>query len=121
MPDAVVAQQVDVLGPLPTRWWQQWAQRHQFFDERGNATPRKDVEPALGESFDECIQKYRKMRNIGVFCEAEKEAFLKMLRPLLSFEPQKRPTAVEVLQSEWIVKWAMPEFERSMKEVELQG
>lgn len=115
-PDDVAAQQVDVLGPLPPSWWHAWEQRQQFFDELGNSTRGGYAEPPLIEAFEECVQKYRKKHKVCVFCEAEKSAFLKLVRQMLSFEPRKRPTAAEVLESEWIVKWAMPDFERSMRE-----
>ncbi|KAG8406667.1 hypothetical protein J3458_021006 [Metarhizium acridum] len=113
-PDAVLAQQVDVLGPLPPRWWQRWEQRHQFFDEAGDSTQGGDPSPPLGEAFDVGVQKYRKKLNVGVFSQGEQTAFLQLLHQMLSFDPRKRPTAVEVLESDWVVEWAKPDFERSM-------
>lgn len=40
--DKVTAQQVNVLGPLPTHWWEQREEkeRREFFV--GNGTPRED-------------------------------------------------------------------------------
>ncbi|KAJ5209629.1 hypothetical protein N7449_004008 [Penicillium cf. viridicatum] len=35
-----------------------------------------------------------------------------MLRSMLSFEPANRPSAQEVLDSEWMVEWALPEYEK---------
>jgi hypothetical protein len=29
-PDSVLAQQVDILGPMPPQWWQRWEQRISF-------------------------------------------------------------------------------------------
>lgn len=118
-PDSVLAQQVDVLGPMPPGWWQRWEQRHQFFDEAGNSTQGEDASPPLNEAFDAWVQKYRKKRNVGVFSEGEKAAFLSLLHRMLSFDPQNRPTAMEVLMSNWVVKWAKPDFERSMKELDM--
>ncbi|KJK75233.1 hypothetical protein H634G_09579 [Metarhizium anisopliae BRIP 53293] len=114
-PDAVVAQQVDVLGPLPHPWWRRWQQRHQFFDEDGNSTQGEYASPPLGEAFDAWVQKYRKEFNVGVFSQGEKTAFLQLLRQMLSFDPKDRPTAAEVLESDWVVEWARPDFERSIK------
>lgn len=105
-PDSVVAQQVDVLGPLPSSWWQLWAQRNEFFDERGNSIQGEDASPPLIEAFDAWVQNYRKKHHVGIFSEEEKAAFLQLLRPMLSIDPQKRPTGEEVLGSDWVVKWA---------------
>ncbi|KID65959.1 protein kinase domain-containing protein, partial [Metarhizium hybridum] len=114
-PDAVVAQHVDVLGPLPHPWWRRWQQRHQFFDEDGNSTQGEYASPPLGEAFGAWVQKYRKEFNVGVFSQGEKTAFLQLLRQMLSFDPRDRPTAAEVLESDWVVEWARPDFERSIK------
>lgn len=35
-----------------------------------------------------------------------------MLRSMLSFRPENWPTAKQVLESEWMVKWALPESEK---------
>ncbi|KAH0593680.1 hypothetical protein MHUMG1_08430 [Metarhizium humberi] len=98
--DAVVAQQ---------------KQRHQFFDEDGNSTQGEYASPLLDEAFDAWVQKYRKEFNVGVFSQGEKTAFLQLLRQMLSFDPKDRPTAAEVLESDWVVEWARPDFERSIK------
>lgn len=114
-PDNVIAQQVDVLGPMPTRWWQHWEQRHQFFDEAGNSTQGQHAHPPLSEAFDVWAQKSRIKHNVGVFSDEEKAAFLDLLRRMLSFDPQARPSAVDVLQSDWVIKWANLDFERSLE------
>ncbi|KAK3182640.1 hypothetical protein K4F52_006090 [Lecanicillium sp. MT-2017a] len=115
-PETVVAQQVDVLGPMPQSWWQLWEQRNQFFDATGNSTQGEDASPPLSEAFDAWVQKYRSKHKVGVFQEREKMAFLELLRRMLSFDPRNRPTAIEVLKSDWVVKWAKEDFERSMEE-----
>ena len=45
----------------------------------------------------------------------EKAAFLDLMRQMLSFRPGDRPTAEVLLTSEWMVKWALPDFMRSLK------
>lgn len=47
----------------------------------------------------------------------EKGAFMTMIRPMLEYRPEKRCTVNEVLQSEWMTKWAMPDFKRMRKEL----
>lgn len=58
------------------------------------------------------VQKWR--RKVGdEFDENEKAAFLDFMRRMLSFGPEDRLTVEEVLKSEWMVKWALPDHERS--------
>ncbi len=33
-----------------------------------------------------------------------------MLRPMLLFRPENRPTTQQILESEWMLKWALPEY-----------
>ncbi|KAL5339237.1 hypothetical protein BJX70DRAFT_388120 [Aspergillus crustosus] len=42
----------------------------------------------------------------------QEDALFAMLRPMLSFEPRNRSSAQQVLDPEWMVKWAIPEFEK---------
>lgn len=46
--------------------------------------------------------------------EEERAAFLDLIRRMLLFRPEARPTAEDVLQSEWMVKWALPDYEQSL-------
>ncbi|PYH97253.1 kinase-like protein [Aspergillus ellipticus CBS 707.79] len=111
--DEIVSQQIDVLGRIPLEWWRRWEGRPRFFDEQGCPTEsyRGNRWPPLQESFEVGVQKWR--RKVGdEFDENEKAAFLDLMRRMLSFRPEERPTAEEVLKSEWMVKWALPDYER---------
>lgn len=116
--DEITAQQVDVLGPLPRRWWEKWDARGQFFDEEGRSVQGENKSPVLSEAFDDWVQKYRKKMDVGVFKEEERQAFLELVRGMLAFEPGRRLTAREVLGSEWVVNWAMKDFEQSLRETD---
>ena len=61
------------------------------------------------------MQKWRR-KNGSEIVEDEKAAFLNLMRRMLVFRPQERPTADEVLQLEWMVKWGWPDYERSLKD-----
>ncbi|GBF66247.1 hypothetical protein TMEN_8967 [Trichophyton mentagrophytes] len=114
-PDSVTKQHIEVLGPMPVEWWERWDERHEYFDENGKPTQGKEVWPPLEQAFEEGVQKYRrKIQPNGVFSEEETTTFLNLMRQMLAFRPEERPTALQVLQSEWMVKWALPEFERSL-------
>lgn len=58
------------------------------------------------------VQKFRRERAHGGFAKEEKTAILSLMRDMLQFQPEKRPTIEKVLASEWMVKWVLPEFER---------
>ncbi|PYH29279.1 kinase-like protein [Aspergillus neoniger CBS 115656] len=107
--DEIVAQHIDVLGPMPREWWLHWEGRGKFFTEDGHPKDAyvENKWPPLEESFDIDIQKWRrKWRGV---VEEERTAFLDLIRRMLLFQPEAR----HVLQSEWMVKWALPDFERN--------
>ncbi|CAG7949646.1 unnamed protein product [Penicillium nalgiovense] len=112
--DQIVARHIDVLGPMPSEWWHYWHARSQFFDEHGQPTEsyRANRWPPLEESFEIDVQKWRRKMG-GKIEEDEKAAFLDLMRRMLSYRPDERPTAEEVLISDWMVKWALPDCERS--------
>lgn len=70
--------------------------------------------PPIEQAFEDGIQHYRRLRQAGVFGKEETAAILDLMRRMLAFPPKDRPTAEEVLKSEWMVKWCLPDFERSL-------
>jgi hypothetical protein len=89
-----------VLGPLPLPWWESWEERDAFFDGNGNPKKGRDVWPPINEAFEEGVQKYRRMDKIGEFDREKASAILDMMRRMLAFQREDRPTAEEVLNSE---------------------
>lgn len=63
--------------------------------------------------FEDCVQKWRKKLG-GELGEEEKTAFLDLMQRMVVFRPGERLTADEVLQSEWMVRWGLPDYERSL-------
>ena len=58
------------------------------------------------------MQKYRRKREAaGTFEEEETQAILELMRGMLRFRPEERLTIDEVLRSEWMVNWALPQLE----------
>ncbi|KAK2799684.1 hypothetical protein FQN51_006818 [Onygenales sp. PD_10] len=115
--DEVTSQQIDVLGPMPSGWWDQWDERNQFFNQDQSPKDGRDVWPPIDKAFEEGVQKYRRKsrRQVGEFDKEETAAFLALMRQMLVFPPEKRPTAEEVLKSEWMAKWVLPDFKRSLR------
>ncbi|KAL4920722.1 kinase-like domain-containing protein [Aspergillus aurantiobrunneus] len=95
--------EIEVLGPLPESWLERWEERGEFFDAAGC--------PIRGRRFGVISPNHssRVCKNI-VGREEEAAAILDLMRRMLNFRPEERLTAQEVLQSEWMVKWALPAF-----------
>lgn len=111
--DEIVSQHIDVLRPMPSDWWQRWDGRTMFFDEHGCPTESYKANrwPSLEDSFEVGIQKWR-YKEGGAIDADEKAAFLDLMRHTLSFQPGARPTADQVLASEWMAEWAFPNYKQ---------
>jgi hypothetical protein len=109
--DEMVSQHIDVLGPMPTSWWERWEKRGEFFDQDGRPTEGRGVWRELEESFEYGVQHYRRKLEKGVFGEEETRAILNLIRQMLKFQPEERLTIQQVLESEWMVKWVLPDLE----------
>jgi serine/threonine protein kinase len=103
-----VSQQIDVLGPMPLSWWECWEERSQFFNENGRPKEGRYVWSPIDKAFEEGVQVYRRDLSAGEFSSEETAAILDLMRQMLAFRPEERPTAEEILKSEWMVKWALP-------------
>lgn len=104
--DPVIKEQVDVLGKLPLDWWMQWSARSRWFSEDG---VRLD---GLGRSWEErfeySVQEPRQECGMAGLDEDEKKALCTMLKSMMAFRASERPTADEILKSDWMTKWALP-------------
>ncbi|KAJ4419498.1 hypothetical protein N0V82_004943 [Gnomoniopsis sp. IMI 355080] len=118
-PDEVIAQQIDVLGSsnFPDSGREQWERLGE--EESGSETviPRRPTEdreawPSLEDAFEEFVQEERRNREeAGTFDERETRAILELMRGMLKFRPEERLTVDEVLKSDWMVNWALPQLE----------
>ncbi|KAF7520782.1 hypothetical protein G7054_g12665 [Neopestalotiopsis clavispora] len=114
--EVVVAQQMDVLGSedFPPAWRKEWEAAEDSAAEQ--TLPRRplgerEIWPPLEEAFEAFVQKYRRKReSAGVFGEDETRAFLDLMRAMLRFRPEDRLPINQVLESEWISKWALPAY-----------
>ena len=43
--------------------------------------------------------------------EDEKAALIALLRAMMAYRPEERPTAMEIMESEWMRKWALLDME----------
>lgn len=64
--DELASQQIDILGPVPRDWWEQWNERGEFFDVNGHPVEGRYVWPPIEQAFEEGVQKYRRLRQVGM-------------------------------------------------------
>ncbi|KAJ5583354.1 hypothetical protein N7535_001974 [Penicillium sp. DV-2018c] len=111
--DSITCEQVDTLGILPPEWWCKWEGRHGKFTEDGKPINRKYYR-SWEDRFERSMQEPRQKRGMPLIEPAERDAIFKMLKAMLRFRPGDRPTAKQILECEWMVKWALPEYEKML-------
>lgn len=98
---------VDTLGMLPDRWWKEWEIGHHYYSSDGTRTPHASY---LGKprSLPERVSHMR-LNLYGRTGEDNEPmnredaiGLMKLLMSILEYEPSKRATAEEVVNSEWI-------------------
>lgn len=104
---------------LPDPWRKIWDRK----DVEGDGAALKDLplRPSpeyqwshLVETWEEHNQSRRRRKPGSVpFGDEEAKAALDMMRGIWRFRPEDRLTAEQVLNSEWMVKWALPQTEAS--------
>ncbi|KPM45164.1 hypothetical protein AK830_g1413 [Neonectria ditissima] len=110
-PDDITSEQVDALGILPPEWWRNWEARGEWFTEAGRPTDQR-LARSLDDRFETSMQVPRQKKRMPPFELEERKAIFAMLRSMLTFVPEDRSTASQVLDSEWMVKWALPQYEK---------
>lgn len=101
----MTCQQIAALGPLPAEWWEKWEARGNHFTDDGEPNNRATSQyRSLEDAFELNIQQPRDQAGMAPLELSERKALLAMLRLMLSFKPENRPSAQQVLESEWMVK-----------------
>ncbi|OAX80343.1 CMGC/SRPK protein kinase [Emergomyces africanus] len=102
--------QVSVLGKLPDSWWSQWESRADFFNEDAtiDITTGAPFQDSLEERYDWFINAARRRSDMEEQGEDEKKAFLHMIGMMLQYLPSDRATIRDVVESEWMQRWAFP-------------
>ncbi|OBR06973.1 Protein kinase domain protein [Colletotrichum higginsianum IMI 349063] len=110
--DDATANHVDALGSMPDEWWETWEGKPKRFSENGK--PRKGREVwTFDERFQDAIQEPRRRRGLEAMDDSERDALFKMIRGMLVFKPGDRLSAEEVLRSDWMRTYAIPEAEKT--------
>lgn len=111
--DDMTCPQIGVLGPLPPEWQQKWdVHRDQLLKDGQLIDQSQSLNQPWEDRFETCVQRPRTEEGMSALESNERDALSSMLRSMLSFTPEDRPSAQQVLESEWMVKWALPEYEK---------
>ncbi|KAI1281383.1 kinase-like domain-containing protein [Xylaria sp. FL0933] len=115
-PDEITAQQVSLQSLMPSDWLVRWEKRSTFFDDAGRPLCPEYGIWSWDRRFEEWLQELRRYCGMDVIGEDEKVALPDLLRWVLAWKPEKRPSAKEVLDTVWMKKWAVPAYEQSQEE-----
>ncbi|KAF2458135.1 kinase domain-containing protein [Lineolata rhizophorae] len=117
--DDIFADTISTLGRPPARWWDSWGNRKEFFEPDGSWI--RNVKRIYTPVFRPLHQRMWDMGRgkTTETCEwdvegGEMQALEELLRAMLAFEPAERPTAKQLMASEYMVKWAMPAWQRQL-------
>lgn len=111
-PDDATADQVDALGPMPDEWWETWEGKSKRFIGKGKPKEGREVW-TFEQRFEDAIQAPRRRRGTEGMDKEERDALFEMVRGMLVFRPGDRLSASQVLRTEWMRKWAIPEAEKT--------
>jgi hypothetical protein len=111
--EEVLCQMVDTLGPMPIDWLRRWEGGMEFFNEEGEPIASRHNWPKIEQAFEERVQNFRREDGVDVFCRDEAAAIVNMMRQMLRYRPEERLTVDQVLKSEWMEKWAYPDYKRA--------
>ncbi|RDK43337.1 kinase-like protein [Aspergillus phoenicis ATCC 13157] len=109
--DDMTSQQVELLGPLPSEWLTKWTEIRDKGSKSTHQLPTNSTH-SWEDRFEKHMQQSRIREGMPPFEPRERDAFISMLRSMLRFRPEDRASAQQVLESEWMVKWALPEYEK---------
>lgn len=120
--DDILADTISTLGLPPTRWWDKWANRHEFFNSDGSWAT--NIQRIYTPGFRLLHERIWDMGR-GTTAETsefdvrgrELEDLELLLQSMLAYEPCQRPTAKQLLESEYMTKWAMPAWERQLARI----
>ncbi|KAJ3960761.1 hypothetical protein N0V92_002602 [Colletotrichum tropicale] len=110
-PDDMLEDMINVLGKPPQRWWDMWEAKEDFFsggeewDENGHSPQITHV--LLEERLRVWVDRYQK----GSMTTEEIEDLHGLIKQILRWEPEDRPTADELLRAPWMKKWGLPALE----------
>ena len=118
--DDILADMISTLGLPPKRWWDSWENRKEFFEPDGSwISDMRRIYSPVSRPLHQRMWDMGRGETPGN-CEwdiagGEMSALEDLLKSMLLYEPAERPAAEQLLSSEYMVKWAMPAWERQLE------
>ncbi len=88
---------IEVLGPMPASMLRLWKGRQSVVDEEGNL-----LEEHVKDPFSDPLAVQISERKANDMSSVDAPAFENFLTSILRYEPDKRPSAAELLQHRWL-------------------
>lgn len=101
--DDMVADMINILGPLPRRWWDRWEKRGELFLD--NRSMRQDSLRLYLAPFRPLSERICSMGRYE-FSPEEMACFANLLRAMLMYGSSDHITASVAIESEWMQGWA---------------
>lgn len=112
--DEITAQQVELQGLMPPEWWGKWEKRPKWYDEGGKPLSNASDIWTWERRFEQWVQDPRRSRNnMETIGEDERDALFQLLGRMLAWRPRERPDVKEVLEADWMTRWALPAYRKA--------
>lgn len=109
--DDLIAEMVSTLGKLPSRWWDRWQKRPDYFLEDGSWNLKfKGCMSPVTRPLRERLWDMGRCQ-IPEQCDFSPEEFASLenlLVKMLMYEPCDRMTADEAMRSDYMLRWGLP-------------
>ncbi|CAF3452780.1 hypothetical protein SNK03_002859 [Fusarium graminearum] len=114
--DDILQDQTDLLGEIPEEWSAYSSKRSEYWIEDVSAeeseTPIQNNGCTWESRFESSVQQGRKESGMKPMSKDEKDAFIDMMKTMMTFRPEERVSAKELLESKWMKQWALPELRK---------
>ncbi|KAK4041618.1 kinase-like protein [Parachaetomium inaequale] len=89
---------------------ERWELRSRWYDEN-RVWQHKYTPKSWDARFETRVRASREKAGMETLGADERDAFLGLLKSMLKYHPEERISAVDVLNSEWVQRWAIPELD----------
>ncbi|KAG7413893.1 SRSF protein kinase 3 [Fusarium oxysporum f. sp. rapae] len=114
--DDILQDQIDLLGEIPEEWSAYGAKRSEYWVEDVEEETSTQAAAQGGFTwnarFERCVQQGRRESGMEPMSKDEKEAFIDMMKKMITFRPEDRVSAKDLLESRWMKQWALPELKK---------
>lgn len=111
--DEITAQQVELQGFMPQESWEKWEKRTKWYDEGGKPLSNECDRWSWERRFEQWVQYPRQRKKMKTMERDEWDALSKLLKWMLAWKPSDRPDIKRVLDSDWMMRWALSTYRKT--------